>query len=330
MSIGFDFSGLSPDLCLDAIESLAIYPSTGLLPLNSYENRVYQFGTDDGKRYVVKFYRPQRWTQAQINEELNYASELAEAEIPVVAPLKHNGQLLHEFAGFSFSITPSVGGRTFELDNEQQLLWVGRFLGRIHAAAKASTFEFRPTISIQEFGDDALAFLKASGFIPDFLNVAFFTVAEQVLELSRSQIAAVDYQNIRLHGDCHASNIMWADGPLFVDFDDCRMGPAIQDLWMLMPGDKNEQLLALDIILEGYEEFSDFDTRELALIEPLRALRMLNYMAWLARRWDDPAFKQNFPWFYLDRYWEDQTLALKEQLWALQSPALSLDIGGNC
>lgn len=329
MSASFDFSDLSPDLCLDAIESLGLYPTTGLLALNSYENRVYQFGAEDGLRYVVKFYRPQRWSRAQI-EELAYAAELAAAEIPVVAALEFNAQRLHEYAGYLFSISPSVGGRSFELDNHEQLQWVGRFLGRIHAQAQARNFQHRPSITVQEFAEQALAELKKSEFIPAFLQAAFFTVAEQVLDLVRGQMAEFDYVSIRLHGDCHASNIMWADGPLFVDFDDCRMGPAIQDLWMLLPGDKKEQLLALDILLEGYEEFCEFDPRQLALIEPLRALRMLNYMAWLAKRWPDPAFQQHFPWFNTSKYWEEQTLALKEQLWALQEPALCLDAGGNC
>ena len=328
MNTNFDFSGLSPDLLLDAIESVGIYPSTGLLALNSYENRVYQFGVEDGRRYVVKFYRPQRWSAEQIIEELTFSTELATAEIPVVAPLLFNNTALQQYAGFYFSITPSVGGRNFEPDNEEQLLWVGRFMGRIHGRCSASDFKHRPAISVNEFGDQSLAFLQANHFIPSFLTEAFFTVAHQVLTLARNQMTAIDYQSIRLHGDCHASNIMWSDGPLFVDFDDCRMGPAIQDLWMLMPGDKTDQLQALDILLEGYEEFCSFDHRQLALIEPLRALRMLNYMGWLAKRWNDPAFKLNFPWFNSPRYWEEQVLALKEQLWALQEPPLSL-YGGN-
>ncbi len=318
----FNFSGLSPDLILDAIESTGILVDSGLLPLNSYENRVYQFKADNNQRFVAKFYRPQRWTDAQIQEEHDFTLELAEHEIPVAAPITFSGKTLVEWQGFRFALFPSVGGRQFEVDNLDQLEWMGRFIGRIHAVAKSTDFNHRPSINCAAFLADPLQQLQQSELIPTPLKAAFFTVLQHVVELAQSQYSFAG--GIRLHGDCHPGNILWRDGPTFVDMDDCRSGPAIQDLWMMLSGDRQNQLLQLDVLLEAYEEFSEFDSSQLVLIEPLRAMRLVHYMAWLDKRWQDPAFPQAFPWFASEKYWENQILALKEQLSQLQEPALSL------
>jgi Ser/Thr protein kinase RdoA (MazF antagonist) len=318
----FDFSGLTPDLILDAIESQGIRVDSGLLALNSYENRVYQFIDEDKKRYVAKFYRPQRWSQAQIQEEHDFAIELASHEIPVVAPLVLNKQSLHTYNDFSFALFPSVGGRQFEVDNLDQLEWMGRFIGRIHGVAKNAHFIHRPIISVEEYLVIPLQVLQNSPLIPSALHQAFFTILQQVAELALSLYSSSN--NIRLHGDCHPGNILWRDGPTFVDLDDCRSGPAIQDLWMMLSGDRQQQMIQMDTLVEAYEEFCEFDATQLALIEPLRAMRMIHYMAWLARRWQDPAFPQAFPWFAEGKYWEQQILGLKEQLSALQESPLTL------
>lgn len=318
----FNFSSLTPDFILDAIESTGLIVESGLLGLNSYENRVYQFIGEDKKRYVVKFYRPNRWTREQIEEEHQFAFELAEHDIPLVAPLKYGQSSLLEYHGYFFALYPSVGGRQFEVDNLDQLEWMGRFIGRIHQVGQGSRFSVRPQIGIDEYLHQPLQILRQSQLIPAQLETAFFTILEMVANKA-SDLYHCD-NVIRLHGDCHPGNILWRDGPTFVDLDDSRMGPAIQDIWMMLSGDRQEQLLQLDTLISAYEEFADFDMGQLSLIEPLRAMRMIHYMGWLARRWQDPAFPRAFPWFASERYWEEQVLALKEQLSALQEPPLSL------
>jgi Ser/Thr protein kinase RdoA (MazF antagonist) len=318
----FDFQQLHPDTILDAIESTDIRVDSGLLPLNSYENRVYQFLDEDRRRYVVKFYRPERWSELQILEEHALAFELAAQEIPVVAPLKFDNQSLLNYHGWLFAIFPSVGGRQFEVDNLDHLEWVGRFIGRIHAATKNSLFEHRPSISYHEFVEQPLALLQKSQFVPMSLETAFFTIFEQLADAIKPLYHSDS--NMRLHGDCHPGNILWNDGPQFVDLDDARNGPAIQDIWMMLSGDRNQQLLQLDILVEGYEEFHSFDHSQLKLIEPLRGMRMLHYMAWLAKRWQDPAFQRTFAWFAEEKYWENQILAMKEQYAALDEEPIKL------
>ena len=318
----FNFSELTPDLILDAIESQGMLVESGLLTLNSYENRVYQFIAEDKKRYVAKFYRPQRWSQTQIQEEHDFSIELASRAIPVVAPLVCNAQSLHVYKGFSFALFPSVAGRQFEVDNVDHLEWMGSSIGRIHRVAKSRHFKHRPTMCIEEHLLTPLQQLQNSSLIPSSLHTAFFTILQQVVDLAQSLYVSTN--NIRLHGDCHSGNILWRDGPTFVDLDDCRSGPAIQDLWMMLSGDRQQQLIQINTLVKAYEEFCDFDTSQLTLIEPLRAMRMVHYMAWLARRWQDPAFPQAFPWFIDVKYWEQQILGLKEQFLALQEPALTL------
>ncbi|MCQ8822445.1 serine/threonine protein kinase [Pseudoalteromonas agarivorans] len=319
----FSFEDLTPDLILDAIESVGIYAESGLLALNSYENRVYQFKAEDGLRYVVKFYRPERWSKAQIQEEHDFAFELAEAEVPVVAPIKHNGESLFEHQGYVFVLFPSVGGRQFEVDNLDQLDVMGRLIGRMHQVAKSKPFEHRPTFSCEEYLHTAKVHLQKSNLVPMGISTAFYTILDLVIEQAQAQYKNV--QGIRLHGDCHAGNILWAgEALMFVDLDDARQGPAIQDLWMMLSGDRQTQLLQLDTLVNAYEEFSDFDHTQLKLIEPLRAMRIIHYMGWVAKRWSDPAFVRNFSWFAEDKYWEQQILALKEQFAALQEAPLKL------
>jgi Ser/Thr protein kinase RdoA (MazF antagonist) len=319
----FSFTDLSPDLILDAIESVGFYAESGLLALNSYENRVYQFMAEDRRRYVVKFYRPQRWTKAQIMEEHQFALALNKAEVPLVAPLVIAGESLFDYKDYWFAVFPSVGGRQFEVDNLEHLQWMGRFIGRIHLVGKADTFTHRPDISTEEYLHQAGTFLKESGFVPSHLQSAFNPILDFVIDKAQEQFFVTDH--IRLHGDCHPGNILWTDdGPHFVDLDDARMGPAIQDIWMMLSGDRNNRQLQLDILIGGYEEFCEIDHNQFVLIEPLRAMRMINYMAWLAKRWDDPAFPRNFSWFAEDKYWEQQILSLKEQMAALDERPLIL------
>ena len=320
---GFNFADLNPDLLLDALDSIGIRAESGLLPLNSYENRVYQFVAEDGARYVTKFYRPQRWTNEQIDEEHQFTLELAEQEIPVAAPIAIDKRTLHPFQNHRLALFPSMGGRQFEVDNFDQLEWVGRFLGRIHRVGQRTTFAHRPTISLEEYLYQPRQVLEQSSMIPEHLKHAFFADLDTLIRELEQQWHN-DWQSIRLHGDCHPGNILWRDGPLFVDLDDARNGPAVQDLWMLLNGERHDQLAQLDTILEAYSEFADFDQKQLQLIEPLRGLRMVHYMAWLTRRWEDPAFPQAFPWFADAKYWEGQVLAFKEQLAALQEPPLQL------
>lgn len=321
------YADLGPDLILDAVESKGYATDGHLLALNSYENRVYQIGIGERQYLVAKFYRPERWEDAAILEEHAFARELAEAEIPVVAPLADDrGETLFVHAGFRFALYPRRGGRWPDLDDPDKLEWLGRFLGRIHAVGATRPFAHRPTLDIASLGTQSYQYLLEGGFIPAHVELAYRTLAEDLLaEIAAAYRRAGNVEYIRLHGDCHPGNILWTDdGPHFVDLDDCRMGPAVQDLWMLLSGDRQAMALQLSEIVAGYELFRDFDRRELLLIEALRTLRMLHYAAWLARRWDDPAFPQAFPWFNTPRYWEEHILQLREQAAALQEPALAI------
>lgn len=320
---GHPYDTLKPEVVLDAIDSLGLRTDGRLLPLNSYENRVYQAGIEDALPLVAKFYRPGRWTDEQILEEHAFALELAAAEIPLVPPLERDGRTLFEFGDFRFAIFTRRGGRAPELDNHEHLEWLGRFIGRIHAVGAASRFTHRPALVSAAAGKDGLAFLRAGDWLPDYLAENFIQAAGTILEEAENALAACQPGTLRLHGDCHPGNILWTDaGPHFVDLDDCLAGPAIQDLWMLLSGERLEREQQLWTLLDGYEEFHDFDPAELRLVEPLRGLRMLNFMAWLARRWDDPAFPPAFPWFNTPRYWEEQLNNLREQLDALAEPPL--------
>lgn len=321
------YQNLTPDLILDAVESFGVRVSGSILALNSYENRVYQVGLDEGAPLVAKFYRPGRWSDAAILEEHAFGLELAEHEIPVVAPLRdEQGRTLLEYGGYRFALYPRRGGRWPELDDPDNLMWLGRFIGRIHAVGAVRPFQHRPAITVEAFGVEPYEYLLEHGFIPKALERMYRSLVEELLAQVRAAFAEVAaVARIRVHGDCHPGNILWTDhGPHFVDLDDCRTAPAIQDLWMLLSGDRMQMMVQLSEILEGYEEFRDFDRRELRLIEPLRTLRMIHYSAWLARRWNDPAFPLNFPWFNTEKYWEEQVLFLREQAVKLEESAVSL------
>ena len=307
---------MNPELILSAVESLGVQCTGSLLALNSYENRVYQIGVEDQSPLIVKFYRPHRWTSAAILEEHAFAHELLGHEIPVVAPLTVDGKTLHEFQDFRFAIFPRQGGRMLELDNAEHLEWMGRFIGRLHAVGATQHFKHRMTINAETYGQVPFQFLLEHDFIPAEIQPNFTPTVTMILERVAACFARVeDVQLIRLHGDCHAGNVLWRpEGPSIVDLDDCLLGPAMQDIWMLLSGSDEDKKRQMQIILEGYEEFYDFNRRERHLIEALRALRMLHYAGWLAKRWDDPAFPLNFPWFNTPRYWQEQLQHLREQL----------------
>jgi len=301
---------------LDALEAVGLSGDGRMIALNSYENRVYQVFMEDGAPVVAKFYRPGRWTDAQIGEEHAFVSELAEREIPVVAALDLGGRTLNEHAGFRFAVYPRRGGRTPELEDPETLEWMGRFIGRIHAVGATKPFVHRPTLDIETFGVEPRDWLLEHDFIPTDLLPAWTSAVELALAgVRRCHDRAGAVRTLRLHGDCHAGNVLWTDdGPHFVDFDDSRTGPAMQDLWMLLSGDRASMTKQLSDVVAGYEDFAEFDRRELALVEALRTLRLIHYSAWLARRWDDPAFPAAFPWFNTQRYWQDRVLELKEQI----------------
>lgn len=324
------FSTLTPDLILDAMGSVDILGDGRLLALNSYENRVYQVGVEEQPPVVVKFYRPDRWSEAQILEEHAFSLKLAETEIPVVAPLTLGGKTLQQYKGFHFAVFPRRGGRIPELDQEGRLEWIGRFLGRIHAIGAQASFQHRPAIAIDSFGEEPAHWLINHQFIPADLLLAYRSVVTQALDGVRACYErAGDLAVLRLHGDCHLSNMLWTDdGPHFVDFDDSRMGPAIQDLWMLLSGTPAEMSQQFAEVLEGYESFYDFNPAELHLVEALRTLRLIHYSAWLAKRWHDPAFPMTFTWFNTQQYWQDRILELREQVALMQEPPLSI-AGGN-
>lgn len=320
------FADLVPDTILTAIEALGIRTDGRLLALNSYENRVYQVGVEDQQPVVAKFYRPGRWSDEQIAEEHAFVAELSEHEIPVVAPFHFNGSALHHHGRYRVTVYPRQGGRPPELENLDTLEWMGRFLGRIHAVGAAGVFHHRPTISIDSFGVESRDWLLAHDFVPQDIRPAWESVVNLALDGVRTCFdRAGDVAAIRLHGDCHAGNVLWTDsGPHFVDFDDCRTGPAVQDLWMLLSGDRAAMSMQLDTLIESYEQFHDFNRRELHLLEALRTLRLIHYSAWLARRWDDPAFPMAFPWFNTQRYWQDRVLELREQIAAMQEQPIGL------
>ena len=320
------YSGLTPDTVLDALASAGFTGDGRLLALNSYENRVYQVWLENEETpgstdsVVAKFYRPARWTDAQILEEHAFALELAEREIPVVAPLAADGRTLRAFGGFRFAVYPRRGGRTPELEDRKTLEWIGRFVGRIHAVGATRPFADRPVVDLSSFGREPRDWLLAHDFIPADLLAAWKSAVDLALAcVAASYERAGEVRALRLHGDCHAGNVLWTDdGPHFVDFDDCRSGPAIQDLWMLLSGDGASMARQLADVLAGYEDFHEFDPRELHLLEALRTLRLVHYSAWIARRWDDPAFPAAFPWFNTQRYWQDRILELKEQIALMQ------------
>jgi Ser/Thr protein kinase RdoA (MazF antagonist) len=327
---------------LDALDSVGLRGDGRLTTLSSYENRVYQVQLEDGSSVVAKFYRPERWSDAQIQEEHDFAAELMAAEVPAIGPLKLQGATLHHFGGFAFSASPRRGGRPPELDDGEVLEWIGRFLARIHTVGVKRPFATRPRLDVQSFGVESMQWLLEHDKVPLDVQSVWTKVCTDAIDLVAAHAALTGASGnnasedgsiriLRLHGDCHPGNILWTPanaalaagpGPHFVDLDDARCGPAVQDLWMLLSGDRSQRTRQLGMLVDGYEQFRDFDRRELVLIEPLRTLRLIHYSAWLARRWDDPTFPLNFPWFGSSDYWQGQVQMLEEQMEAMQEEPL--------
>lgn len=321
------FARLSPDRVIDAVESCGLVSDARVLALNSYENRVYQVGIEDAEPIIAKFYRPLRWTTEQILEEHAFSLELADLEIPVVPPIRNSkGETLLEFEGFRFALFERKGGYPPELDNLDNLLVMGRFLGRLHKVGALRNFKTRNTLSIELFAEQSADFLLQHDFLPLNLRVAYETLARDLI--ARMRVIRQETRqpvHIRIHGDCHVGNVLWRhETPHFVDLDDSMMGPAIQDIWMLLSGPRDQRLQQLSEIVDGYNEFYDFNPAELPLIESFRTLRLMHYSAWLARRWDDPAFPLSLPWFNTENYWAGHILELREQLSALDEEPLVL------
>ncbi len=322
------YDTLTPDVVLDALDAVGLRGDGRLQGLSSYENRVYLARLEDGGAVVLKFYRPGRWSEAQIEEEHGFAEELAAAEVPMVAPLRLLGRTLHRHNGFLFSVSPARGGRRPELDDPEVLEWIGRLLARLHQVGTARPFERRPALDATSFGQEPLAWLLGQGDLPPEAASRWREAAQAALTLASEAMTACApsgrIATLRLHGDCHPGNILWTpdQGPHFVDLDDSRSGPAVQDLWMLLSGDRQQQQRQLGALLDGYETMREFDRRELALIEPLRTLRLLHYSAWLARRWSDPIFPINFPWFGSSAYWQEQAAIRWQQVEARQQAPL--------
>ncbi len=321
-----NFAALNPDRVIDAVESVGFVSDLRVFALNSYENRVYQFGLEDAEPLVVKFYRPGRWSNAQIEEEHRFTQQLSDADIPVIAPWRNSGgDSLFEHDGYRFALYPRRGGHAPALDDMENLFQLGRLFGRLHLLGETEDYHHRPQLTPASYGTASREFLLEHDFLPSSLRDAYQGISQDVIALIDEAFANVAPRNIRCHGDGHVGNILWRDGDTqLVDFDDSRMAPAIQDLWMFLSGDRDTQQGALLELVEGYEEFREFSPRELRLIEPLRSLRIMHHAAWLAQRWDDPAFPLAFPWFNSERYWGEHILSLREQFALLQEPPLAL------
>ena len=328
------YQALTPSVVLDALSALGLPVDGRLSALSSYENRVYQVHLDDDSTVVTKFYRPGRWSEAQIREEHAFTDELMAEDIPVVGPLTLNGMRLHEArivhegvdGHFWFSVSPCRGGRAPELDDPEVLMWIGRLMARMHLVGERHAFEHRPTLNLHTFGEASRDLLMRENWVPPEVAQQWLSLCNQTLELVRQKMPA-QVRTLRLHGDCHPGNILWTPqgmpqaGPHFVDLDDARMGPAVQDLWMLLHGDEQERRQKLFTVLEGYESMRPFDMQEVQWIEPLRSLRIIHYSAWLASRQDDPAFPMHFPWFGTADYWRGQCDTLREQIELMGSDA---------
>jgi Ser/Thr protein kinase RdoA (MazF antagonist) len=310
---------------MNAVESLGFLCDGCTYPLNSYENRVYQVGIEGQAPMIIKVYRPDRWSAEQILEEHEFCFELIDQELPAIAPWRNNeGQSLFNYDGFLFCIFSRRGGHAPEFAEPDHLEMLGRLLGRIHAIGGVQPFEHRPQISVDRLGTQSIQ-LISEAFMPTELKPAYDSITRDIMAHVNNHMANLNPETfIRVHGDCHAGNILWRDEALyFVDFDDTCMAPAVQDIWMLLSGDRQEQSQQLEPIFRGYNAFCHFNFGELRLIESLRTLRIMHYSAWLARRWQDPAFPMHFPWFNTMKYWSEHILTLREQLAALQEPPLT-------
>jgi Ser/Thr protein kinase RdoA (MazF antagonist) len=327
VNIAAPYANLTPDLVLDAAGACGLWPDGRLLALNSYENRVWQIGIEDAAPVIAKFYRPGRWSDAAIAEEHAFACELAADELPVVAPLAFGGRTLLSQAGYRYALYPRRGGRAPSLESAEQLKWLGRLIARLHAVGSRSAFQQRGRIDRATLIEHPAQAVLASPLLPPHLADAYRAAVQRLDAAIAARMEAVGpLRQLRLHGDCHPGNILWTeDGPHFVDLDDSRMGPAMQDLWMLLSGDRAAMSLQLRAVLAGYEQFMEFERSELNLLEALRTLRLIHYSAWIARRWDDPAFPAAFPWFNTQRYWQDRILELREQIALMQEEPLAVD-----
>lgn len=319
-----NYSQLGPDTIVNAVESLNYISDRRVLALNSYENRVYQVGIEDELPIIAKFYRPARWTDEMIKEEHQFTLELAEADLPVVAPLVIDNETIFNFEGYRFSLYPRFGGYSPELDNSDHLLQLGRILAQLHNVGETKPFSYRPAISIEDFAIKPVQYILQNNFIPMDLETAYKTLTDDLLiRINDCFEQAGEYKNLRLHGDCHQGNILTRDDNFYiVDFDDSRTGPAVQDIWMFLSGDRQYMTARLNDFLDGYTEFREFSALELHLVEALRTLRLIHYAAWLAQRWQDPAFPIAFPFFNTQRYWEEHILFLREQLSLMEEPPL--------
>jgi Ser/Thr protein kinase RdoA (MazF antagonist) len=320
------FAGLTPEVVLDAAAAFGLEPDGRLFALNSYENRVYQLGADE-RLLVLKFYRPRRWSDAQIAEEHQFTHELAAAELPVAAPLAIGGETLLHFQDFRFAAFPWMRGRAPELDAPEARQILGRSLARVHQIGATRAFQLRPRIGVERLGWQARAQVLEGELLPERLHERYASVSGALLERVNAAFAAsAGVREIRLHGDCHLGNLLWNEqGPVFVDLDDCATGVRVQDLWMMLAGSPDEQKRQWADLLEGYRQFADFDYAEVRLIEPLRSLRMLHHGAWVAHRWGDPAFPRAFPWFGEERYWEGYLADLLEQVAQIEDPPLLME-----
>jgi Ser/Thr protein kinase RdoA (MazF antagonist) len=332
------FADLTPAAVLDALDAVCLHGDGRLIQLNSYENRVFQVYLETGEVVVPKFYRPGRWSDEQILEEHSFSAELASAEIPVVSPLtlrvgataRHQVTLsgepctLAHSMGQRYSVSPRRSGRAPELEDSSTLEWIGRFIGRMHVVGACRPFVHRGRLDVDTYGRDPRDLLLEQGWLPPDALPQWSRAAETALdEVQRSFDSLPELRTLRLHGDCHPGNILWSDaGPHFVDLDDALTGPAVQDLWMLVSGDRASMTRQLGAVLSGYEDFMDFDWRELRLVEPLRTLRMIHHSAWIARRWNDPAFPVAFPWFDGAAYWQQQATQLNDQIDAMREAPL--------
>ncbi len=319
------FSVLTPDFIMDAIESVGYRCDAHILELNSYENRVYQIGIEDAAPLIAKFYRPDRWSHAQILEEHAFTLELDENELGVVPPVIQAGSSLFEYQGFEVALFERRGGRAPPVDDLSCLTTLGRFIARIHNVGAVTPFAHRPTLSVEDYAISSAAYILEGNFLPPDLIEAYESTSKGLIDRLQEAFTAVAPHQLRLHADCHMGNVLWRDdAPHFVDFDDARMGPAIQDLWMLLSGEEEARRTQMNKILDGYYDFREFDLAELRLIEPLRTLRMMHHAAWLARRLDDPAFPRAFPFFNTQKYWSEHILELREQWAAIEGPSLTL------